>query len=95
MEHRSPDRLGQVALDEILEAQEVVVGAGPPVGRLGLDGPGGDLAIIGGLRAGGGGGDAVEPRELAQLGPEHPVVLREPAGIVSLDVNDMAVLDAH
>src|SRR5262249_41351863 len=79
-EYDAPDRLGEVTLDEVLKAQEVVVGFGLPIGCLGLDGPGSDLAVVGGLRASGGGGNAVEARVLAQFRPEHAVVLREPAG---------------
>ena len=41
------------------------------------------------------GGEPVKPGELAQFGPEHAVILRQPARIVSLDVDDMAVLNAH
>jgi len=70
VEHNAPDRLRQVALDKILKAQEVVSVLGLPIGRLGLDGPGGDLVVVSGLRPGGGGGNVVKPRELAQLGPE-------------------------
>ena len=53
------------------------------------------LAIVGGLRPGGGGGNTIEPRELAKFGAEHAVVLRQPARIVALHVDDMAVLNAH
>src|SRR5260221_7504057 len=97
MELRAPDRLREVALDAILKPQEVVTGAGLPVLRLGLDGPGGDigggLAVGRRLRAAQGGGKLVKPGELPQFGPEHAVVLRQPARIVSLDVDDMAVLN--
>ena len=42
-----------------------------------------------------GGRELVKPAELAQLGPEHAVILRQPARIVALNIDDMAVLDAH
>ena len=42
-----------------------------------------------------GGGKLIEPAEFAQFGAEHAVVLRQPARIVSLNVDDMAVLNAH
>ena len=95
MKDRAPDRRGKVALDEIFEAQEIVIGARLPVGGLGLDGPGRDLAVAADLRAADGGGELIEPAELPQFGPEHAVVLREPARIVSLHIDDMAVLNAQ
>ena len=52
VENRAPDRRGEVALDQVFEAQEIVTGAGLPVVGLGLDGPGRDLAV-GGDSAGG------------------------------------------
>ena len=82
-------------LDEILEAQEIVSGAGLPVVRLGLDGPGRDLVVGRDLGPADGGRELVEPAELAQFGPEHAVILRQPARIVSLNIDDMAVLNAH
>ena len=39
--------------------------------------------------------ELVKPAELAQFGPKHAVILREPARIVSLHIDDMAVLNAH
>src|SRR5262245_28525373 len=84
LEDGLPDRRGEVALDEILEAEEVVGSAGLPVLSLGLDGPGGDLAVGDALRTADGGAQAIEPTELAQLGPEHAVVLRQTARIVAL-----------
>ena len=95
LEHRAPDRRGEVALDEVLEAQEIVIGAGLPVVRLGLDGPGRDLVVGGDLRPADRGGKLIKPAELPQFGPEHAVILRQPARIVSLDIDDMAVLNAH
>ena len=42
---------GKVALDETLEAQEVVGGAGPPSVRAGFNAPGCNLAVRSALRA--------------------------------------------
>ena len=47
------------------------------------------------LRPAHGGGELIQPAELPQFGPEHAVILRQPARIVSLDIDDMAVLNAH
>ena len=94
-EHRAPDRRRQVLLDEILEAEEIVGRAGLPVVRLGIDGPGRDLVVGGDLGPADGGLELVKPAELAQFGPEHAVILRQPARIVALNIDDMAVLDAH
>ena len=94
-EHRAEDWRGKVALDQILEPEEIVAGAGLPVARLGLDAPGRALAVGGGLRAADGGGELIQPAELAQFGSEHAVILRETARIVSLHIDDMAVLNAH
>ena len=82
-------------LDEVLEPEEVVGGAGLPVVRLGLDGPGRDLVVGRDLGPADGGRKLVKPAELAQFGPEHAVILRQSARIVALDIDDMAVLDAH
>src|SRR3954463_15569347 len=75
MDDDAPDRLCEILLDEILKAQEVIVCAGLPLVRLGFDGPGCALAAVGALRPGYGGRYPVEPREAAQLGAEHAVVL--------------------
>ena len=37
----------------------------------------------------------VQPGEFPQFGPEHTVILRQSARVVSLYVDDMAVLNAH
>ena len=66
-----------------------------PVVRLGIDAPGRDLVVGCDLGPADGRRDLVQPAEFPQLGPEHAVVLRQPARIVSLDIDDMAVLDAH
>jgi hypothetical protein len=95
VEHRVPDRLGEVALDEILKAQEVVGRARLPVLSLGLDAPRGDFAVADALGPADRRRELVEPAELAQLGPEHAIVLRQTARIVALHVDDMAVLNAH
>src|SRR5215471_13342326 len=77
-----PDRKREVALDEVLEAQEVVSGARLPalgiIVRLGLDGPGCDLAFANVLRPAELCHEAIELLELAQLRAEHAVILREP-----------------
>ncbi len=97
--HGAPDRRGEVVLDEILEAEEVVVRAGLPVlfvaQRPGLDRPGRDLVIGFAARPADRGGKLVEPAELAQLGAEHAVILRQPPRVVALHVDDMAVRHAH
>jgi hypothetical protein len=95
VKHGLPDRLRQVALDEILEPQEIVARPGLPVGRLGLDGPGGDLVVGCDLWAADGGVHMVEPAEFPQFGAEHAVVLRQPARIVPLNIDDMAVANAQ
>ena len=95
VENRAPDRRRKVALDQVFEPQEIVTGAGLPVAGLGLDRPRRGLAVRRGLRAADGGAELIEPAELAQFGPEHAVILREPARIVSLHIDDMAVLNAH
>ena len=95
VENRAPDRLGEVALDQVFPAQEIVIGAGLPIAGLGLDGPGRGLAVGGGLQAADGRAELIKPAELAQFGPEHAVVLREAARIVSLHIDDVAVLNAH
>src|SRR5438105_15351148 len=82
-------------LDEVLEAQEIVIGPGLPVVRLGFDGPGRDLVVGGDLGPAHRGGKLIEPAELAQFGAEHAVVLRQPARIVALDIDDVSVLNAH
>ena len=94
-EHRAPDRRRQILLDEILEPEEIVGRAGLPVLRLGIDGPGRDLVVGRDLGPADGGLELVKPAELAQFGPEHAVILRQPARIVALNIDDMAVLDAH
>src|SRR6185437_13232909 len=83
-----PDRQIEVALDEILEAQEVVSRVRLPVTALGVDGPGRDLALADVLGAADLGRDAVELLGFAQLGTEHAVILREPARIVALHIDD-------
>ena len=91
-----PDRQREIALDEILKAQEVVGGARlPQFICLGLDGPGRDLAFGDVLRAADLGREMIELLELAQLRAEHAVILREPARIISLHIDDVAVLNAH
>ena len=95
LEHRAPDRRGKVALDQVFEAQEIVTGAGLPVAGLGLDGPGRGLAVGRALRAADGGVELIQPAELPQFGSEHAVILRQAARIVSLHIDDMAVLNAH
>ncbi len=95
LKHRAPDRRGEVALDEILKAQEIVVGAGLPVVGLGFDDPGGDLAVGNALRAADRGGEVIKPAEFAQLGAEHAIILRKTARIVSLHIDDVAVSNAH
>ena len=47
------------------------------------------------LRAADVGGELIQPAEFPQLGPEHAVILRKAARIVSLHIDDMAVLNAH
>jgi len=92
---RAPDRRREVALDKVFKTQEIVSRVGVPVVGLGVDGPGCDLVVGRALRAAKGSGKLVKPGKFAQLSPEHAVVLREPARIVSLDVDNMAVLNAH
>ena len=86
---------GQVALDQVFPSQKIVAGSGLPVVALGLDGPGCGFAVGRALRAADGGADLIQPAELAQFGSEHAIVLREAARIVSLHIDDMAVLHAH
>ena len=86
---------GEVALDQVFEPQEIVAGAGLPVGRLGLDGPGCGLAVRRYLGTADGGRELIQPAELPQFGPKHTVILREAARIVSLHIDDMTVLNAH
>ena len=93
--NRVPDRRGEIALDQVFEAQEIVSGAGLPVAGPGLDGPGRDLAVGGDLRPADIGGELVQMAEFPQFGPEHAVVLRKAARIVSLHIDDMAVKNAH
>src|SRR6266403_3455157 len=95
MENRAPDRLGKVALDQVFPSQKIVTGAGLPVVCPGLDGPGCGLAVFCGLRAADGGVELIQPAKLPQLGSEHAVILRQTARIVSLHIDDMAVLNAH
>ncbi len=95
MENRAPDRRGKVALDQVFEPQEIVTGAGLPVACLGLDGPGCGLAVGCDLRAANGGSKLIQPAKFAQFGSEHAVILRQTARIVSLHIDDMAVLNAH
>ena len=59
------------------------------------DGPGRDLVVSCDLGPADGGGKLIEPAELPQFGPEHAVVLRQAARVISLDIDDMAVLNAH
>ena len=95
MENRAPDRRGKVALDQVFPSQEIVIGAGLPVARLGLDSPGSQLAVSCNLRTADAGVKLIQPAEFAQLGSEHAVILREPARIESLHIDDMAVLNAQ
>src|SRR6266446_4547802 len=95
MENGAPDRLGKVALDQVFPSQKIVTGAGLPVACLGLDGPGCGLAVFCGLRAADGGVELIQPAKLPQLGSEHAVILRQTARIVSLHIDNMAVLNAH
>src|SRR5882757_2194172 len=95
MENRVPDRRGKVALDQVFPSQKIVAGAGLPVACPGLDGPGRGLAVSGYLRAADGGVELIQPAKLPQFGPEHAVILRQAARIVSLHIDDMAVLNAH
>ena len=95
VENRAPDRCGKVALDQVFEAQEIVAGAGLPFVRLGRDGPGRGFTVGGNLRTADGGGELIQPAKLAQLGSKHAVILRQTARIVSLHIDDMAVLNAH
>ncbi len=95
MENRAPNRLGKVALDQVFPSQKIVTGAGLPVVCLGLDGPGCGLVVFCGLRAADGGVELIQPAKLPQLGSEHAVILRQTARIVSLHIDDMAVLNAH
>ena len=60
-----------------------------------LIGPTRDLAIGDALRAADRGGQMVQPAELAQLGAEHTIILRETARIISLHIDDVAVSNAH
>jgi hypothetical protein len=55
----------------------------------------GEFAVGMAFRPADGGGQAIEPAELAQLGPKHTVILREAPWVVSLHIDDMTVLDAH
>src|SRR6266403_1821687 len=95
VEHGVPDWRGKVALDQVFPSQKIVTGAGLPVACLGLDGPGCGLAVGRYLRAADGGVELIQPAKLPQLGSKHAVILRQTARIVSLDINDMAVLNAH
>ncbi len=95
MENRAPDRRGKVALDQVFPSQKIVTGAGLPVGCLGLDGPGCGLAVGRHLRTADGGGERIQPAKLPQFGSKHAVILRKAARIVSLHIDDMAVLNAH
>src|SRR5207245_1026223 len=65
VEYRPPDRRGKVALDEILKTQKIVSGAGLPVRRCGLDGPGRDVAVGRALRAADRSGELIKPAELS------------------------------
>jgi hypothetical protein len=47
------------------------------------------------LRPADGGGELIQSAKLPQFGSKHAVVLREAARIVSLHIDDMAVLNAH
>src|SRR5258708_37948498 len=94
MENRAADRRGKVALDQVFPAQEIVTGVGLPVACLGFDGPGCGLAVRGGLRAADGGVELIQPAIFPQLGPEHAVILRETARIVSLHIDDVAAYNA-
>ena len=93
VKNRAPDRRSEIALDQIFPAQEIVIGASLPIAGLGLDAPGCGLAVGRGLQADNGRAKLIKPAELAQFGPEHAVVLREAARIVSLHIDDMAVLN--
>src|SRR5258707_15889206 len=95
MEDRAPDRPGQIVLNEVFGPEEIVMGAGLPVLAFGLDGPGRGLAVRRAFGPAGRGVDAVKLAELAQFCPEHAVILRKTARIVSLHIDDMAVLNAH
>src|SRR4051812_43505069 len=95
MEHRAPDRPSEVVLNEVFGPEEIVTGAGLPILGLGLDGPGCYLAVRRAFGPAGCGVDAVKLAELAQLGPEHAIILRKTARIVSLHIDDLAVLNAH
>ena len=91
----APDRRGKIALNQVFKPQEIVAGAGLPLARLGLDGPGRSLAVRRALRTADRGSQPIQSAELSKFGPEHAVILRKTARIVSLHINDMAVLDAH
>jgi hypothetical protein len=95
VEERVPDRRREVALDQVFPSQKIVVGAGLPVVRFGFDGPGRGLTVGCYLRAADRCGELIQPAELAQFGSEHAVILREATRIVSLHIDDMAVLNAH
>src|SRR3981081_292869 len=95
VENRAPDRCGKIALDQVFPSQKIVTGAGLPVACLGFDGPGSGLAVGCHLRAADGGVELIHPAKLPQLGSEHAVILRKTARIVSLYIDDMAVLNAH
>jgi hypothetical protein len=47
------------------------------------------------LRTADGGGERIQPAKLPQFGSKHAVILRKAARIVSLHIDDMAVLNAH
>ena len=47
------------------------------------------------MRTADGGTELIQPAELPQFGSKHAVILREAARIVSLHIDDMAVLNAH
>src|SRR3954451_24294493 len=95
MEHRAPDRPGEVVLNEVFGPEEIVTGAGLPILSLGLDGPGCGLAGRRAFGPAGRGIDAVKLAELTQFRPEHAIILRKTARIVSLHIDDLAVLNAH
>src|SRR5258707_700911 len=61
----------------------------------GLDGPGGGLAVGRYLRPADTGVELIQPAKFPQLGSEHAVILRQTARIVALDIDDMAMLNAH
>ena len=95
VENRAPDRPGEIILNQVFGPQKIVMSAGLPVRPFGFDGPGCGFPTRGAFRPGGGGRDAVKLAELAQFGPEHAVILRKTARIVSLHIDDLAVLNAH